>query len=246
MTSNQGSSFSSDFVAVRELKKFSKQARTLNLIQKDLVFGTLLGDGNLQTSTSGKTWRYRALQKAEHESYLRHKYSVLQSFCNSPPIYGSTVDTRTKKTYTRWYFNTLVNPSLNFYANMFYRYDPKEQIWVKDVPLHVEKFLTARAIAYWYMDDGAIKYLGKSNGMRVCTERFSYKGVNRLKAALETKFGIVTTLTKKHKIENGVKVIAGYRITIPEKSSTAFRELIKPYLVDCMRYKVSDGNRGHL
>lgn len=219
---------------------------TLKMIQKDLIFGTLLGDGNLQTFNNGRTWRYRALQKAAHESYLRHKYGVLQSLCNSPPSYGSTTDTCTGTTSNRWYFNTLVTPSLNFYANMFYTYDPVTQRWVKDVPLHVEKFLTARAVAYWYMDDGAIKYLGKSNGMRICTESFSYEGVNRLKAALFTKFGIVTTLTKKSKTENGVTVLVGHRMTIPEKSSTAFRQLIEPYLVDCMRYKVSDGNRGHL
>lgn len=219
---------------------------TLTLIQKDLVFGTLLGDGNLQTTSNGKTWRYRALHKAAHESYLRHKYGVLESLCNSPPSYSSTTDTRTGVASDRWYFNTLVTPSLKFYADMFYTYDPVKKIWVKDVPLHVEKFLTARAVAYWYMDDGAIKYLGKSNGMRVCTESFSYEGVNRLKAALKTNFGIVTTLTKKTKEVNDVRVVVGHRITIPEKSSTAFRQLILPHLVDCMRYKVSDGNKGHL
>jgi hypothetical protein len=218
----------------------------LTTIQKDLIFGTLLGDGNLQTFSNGKTWRYRALQTADHECYLLHKYGVLQSLCNSPPAHGSTTDERTGKTYTRVYFNTLVTPSFNFYANMFYTYDPVKQHWVKDVPLRVEKFLTARAVAYWYMDDGSIKSVGKSNGMRICTESFSYDGVNRLKAALETNFGIVTTLTKKTKTVNGVKVLIGHRMTIPEKSSTAFRQLIEPYLVDCMRYKVSDGNRGRL
>ena len=50
---------------------------TLTTQQKDLIFGTLLGDGNLQTANNGRTWRYRAIQKKEHKNYLFHKYQVL-------------------------------------------------------------------------------------------------------------------------------------------------------------------------
>jgi hypothetical protein len=49
--------------------------------QRDLIIGTLLGDGNLQTETQGRTWRYRALQKAEHQPYLDHKYTILKDYC---------------------------------------------------------------------------------------------------------------------------------------------------------------------
>ena len=40
--------------------------------QKDLLFGTLLGDGSLQTE-NGNTWRYRALHKKDPKDYLFHK-----------------------------------------------------------------------------------------------------------------------------------------------------------------------------
>nr|AAL34370.1 putative protein [Chlamydomonas zebra] len=224
---------------------------TLQTIQKDLIFGTLLGDGNLQTDSNGKTWRYRALQKSAHKEYLFYKYEILKSLCGSGtiPKEGETYDERTGKTYTRWFFNTLTDPSLKFYGDMFYTYDKNKGKWVKDVPVNVEKFLTARAIAYWYMDDGSLKSLGQSNAMRICTESFSVEGVKRLQKALNNSFGINTTLTKKTKEinkETKERVLVGYRIAIPEASSEAFRKLIEPFLVDCMKYKVSDGNKGHL
>lgn len=210
--------------------------------QQDLIFGTLLGDGSLQTENGGRTWRYRALHKEEHRDYLYHKYEILKSLCNSSPNYGEVLDSRTNKTYKRNYFNTTQNSSLNFFGNMFYTYDSINNKWVKDVPLKVEKFLTPTALAYFYMDDGAIKWLNHSNAMRICTESFSHDGIIRVQKALKNLYNVDTSLTKKV-LKDGT---TGYRIAIPEKSSSVFREVIRPHLIDCMKYKVSDGNKGHL
>lgn len=208
--------------------------------QQNLIFGSLLGDGNLQTFNGGRSWRYQALQ--QHKQYLFHKYDILESLCSSEPKFSQTTDSRTKKVSERWSFNTQTNDSLRFYGNMFYTFDRNKQLWIKDVPFHVSKFLNPEALAYFYMDDGALKYKGKSNAMRICTESFSEEGVIRLNNAIIKNFGIETRVSK-HKSSSGRE---GLRISIPEAASTKFRELIKPYLVDCMRNKVSDGNYGHL
>lgn len=215
---------------------------TLTQLQKDLIFGTLLGDGNLQTGSQGRTWRYRALHQNKHKDYLFHKYEILKSLSSSEPVYSKILDDRTGIESERWYFNTLTNPSLKFFANMFYTFDPNKQKWVKNVPLNVHKFLNPTALAYFYMDDGALKWLGHSNAMRICTESFSKQDVRRIQKALKKLYNIDTTLAKKSLRDGTI----GYRIAIPEQKSSAFRELIKPHLVDCMKYKVSDGNYGHL
>lgn len=214
----------------------------LTQIQKDLLFGTLLGDGNLFTETHGRSWRYRAIHKSEHKDYLFHKYEILKPLCGTAPTQSFPFDERTKRTYQRWTFNTLQQSSLKFYGDMFYTFDPKNQTWYKDVPLKVETFLTPRALAYFYMDDGALKWRGRSNAMRICTESFSTEGNFRLQNALQNKYGIETNRVKKT-FRDGT---FNYRISIPERSSEAFRKLISPYLVDCMKYKVSDGDRGNL
>lgn len=214
----------------------------LTTIQKDLVFGTLLGDGNLQTFSNGNSWRYRALHKNAHKEYLYHKYEILSPLCKSPPIYGEVWDERSQAVYKRDYFNTGVDTCFEHYAGLFYKFNKETGCWQKDVPLNVGKYLTAPVIAYWYMDDGALKWKGHSNAMRICTESFSEHGVNRLRKALFEKFEIVTTKTKKTRKDGSI----GWRIAIPEESSTKFCLLIEPHLVDCMKYKVSDGNKGHL
>jgi len=213
-------------------------------LHQDLIFGSLLGDGNLQTDSQGRTWRYRALQKAEHKEYLDHKYEILKNLCNTGPIFGETEDTRTGNVSKCWYFNTCVDPSLRFYANMFYTYDHTQDKWVKDVPSqqNLEKNLTPRALAYLYMDDGAVKWLGHSNAMRICTESFSVDGVIRFQKALQNLYGINATLSNKKLKSEEIRK----RLLIGEKDSANFREIIQPYLVNCMKYKVTDGNYGHL
>lgn len=215
---------------------------SLSQEQKDLLVGTLLGDGNLQTNTKGRTWRYRALHKADHFEYLQHKYEVMKSFCSSEPIYSKINDNRTGKVNERWNFNTTVHESFKHYGNLFYSYDEEKDLMVKDVPLSIEKLLSPRSVAYWYMDDGALKWLGKSNAMRICTESLSDLGVQRLQKALKNLYDIETQLTRK----TNKKVYVGCRLAINEANSQKFVTLIRPYLINCMRYKVSDGNRGHL
>ena len=78
--------------------------------------------------------------------------------------------------------------------------------------------------------------------MRICTENFSLQGVHRLKNTLKLKYDIETSLVRK----TNNNVLIGYRLAINEANSFKFCELIKPYLVPCMRYKVSNGNKGHL
>lgn len=215
-----------------------------NQEHKDLIFGSLLGDGNLSTETQGRTWRFRVGHAETFKPYTMHKYDILKPYCGSPPILNVTEpDPRTGKIYKRWTFNTLVADQLKFYGDMFYRYNPKTQRFEKDAPSlnNIKKNLTPRALCYLYMDDGAIKSLGHSNGMRICTERFSIEGVTRIQTALRDLYGLNVTLTKKVAFGEERK-----RISILEKDSTTFRNLIQPYLVDRMKYKVSDGNRGHL
>lgn len=134
----------------------------LTQLQKDLLVGTLLGDGNLSRNVENDNWRYRALHTDKKLDYLEHKYE------------------------------------------------------------------------------------GHSNAMRICTEGFSDEDVMRLQKALKDVYGIETTTTRDNDLVDGKRTLVGLRICINEKASAAFRELIEPHLVDSMRYRVSDGKRGHL
>ena len=200
--------------------------------QKDLLIGCLLGDANLQTN-NGQLWRARFLHKAIHLPYIEHKYLILKDFCNQKPTYSSYYDEITKKTYDRYSFNTLTTDHFRFYGNLFYKNE--DGVWKKRVPKNIKKFLTPVALAYWYMDDGALKWEGHSNAVRLCTDSFSQVEVNLLKGALQENFQLKCSLQCKNNIS---------RISILEESYSALRDLILPHLLPSMYYKFPDGNRG--
>jgi hypothetical protein len=205
---------------------------TLTQIQKDLLVGTLLGDGNLQTN-NGQVWRYRAIHKALHFLYIDHKYTVMKDFCKSPPVYSEVVDGRTNQTYKRYSFNTTFQSEFRFYGQKFYT--EEKGIWKKQVPKDIKKYLTPRALAYWYMDDGALKWKGKSNAVRLCTDGFQKYEVERLGEVLRSNFDLKISYQKKDTF---------LRISIAEESYSQLRSIILEHLQPCMYYKFPDGNKG--
>jgi hypothetical protein len=206
----------------------------LTQIQKDLLVGTLLGDGNLQTQSAGNTWRYRAIHKLAHESYLFHKYELLKDFCQTPPKLSQIIDSRTNKTYSRYMFQTTVADEFRFYGLLFYK-QQQDLSWKKCVPSNIDSLLTPQALAYWYMDDGALKWRGKSNAVRICTDSFSIDEISLLKDVLQSKFSLKVSLQKKDAIQ---------RLCILEDSYSTLKDLIVPYLLPSMYYKFPDGNKG--
>jgi len=209
----------------------------INKEQKELIIGTLLGDANLQTQTEGRTWRYRALHSEKQYEYILHKYNILKNLCNNEPKLNIIFDNRTLKNYKSYYFNTLIKPGLRFYANLFYKYDKINKKFIKVIPKNIIKYLTPKVLTYWYMDDGSLTWLGKSNAMRICTENYDKISLIRIKKALLKKYNLNLILNKQKK---------GYRLLINEDNSLIFRNLIEPNLIPSMKFKVSDGNKWHL
>lgn len=205
---------------------------TFTQLQKDILVGCLLGNANLQTD-NGQLWRAQFLHKAIHLPYIEHKYLALKEFCNQKPLYASYYDEKTKKTYDRYSFVTITTDNFRFWGNMFYK--NQNGIWKKKVPKNIKKFLTPRALAYWYMDDGALKWQGHSNAVRLCTDSFSVSEVNLLKEALQENFQLKCSLQSKNNIN---------RISILEESYLTLRDLVLPHVLPSMYYKFPDGKGG--
>lgn len=208
--------------------------------QRDLIVGSMLGDGSLQSST-GTTWRFRTVQKALHKDYVFDKYEILKEFCGTEPRFQSFKDKRSPdNVYGRWYFNTLVTPELNEFANLFYEPDPnKNGRYKKKIPSNIADYLTPQALAWWYMDDGALKWAGKSNEVRFCTDSFSDVEISYLMEAMQNKFQLKVSTQK---------IRQSKRICVLEESYSTLRELIVTpnYLKEYFYYKFPDGNYGIL
>lgn len=112
-------------------------SKKLSLIQKEALVGILLGDGNLQTESNGKTFRLRICQSEEHKDYVFHLYDLFKNLTGSPPIGETKVGERTKKTYFGWSFSTKQQACLRFYGQQFY----EKKSGVKKVPKIIRRLL---------------------------------------------------------------------------------------------------------
>ena len=203
--------------------------------QIDLLNGTLLGDGNLQTA-NGNSWRYRAVQSEAQNYYLLAKAEILKNLRGpTPPFALPAYDSRTGKSYPRKGFNTLTSGLLVPFGQAFYSLNPATGFYEKNVPLDVADRLNARALAWLYGDDGALKWKGHSNACRLCVEGFKPDQVQFLSEAIKKKFDITCKLEKKRQ---------SFNIFFPEKSYSQLRELIGPHLHPDLYYRFADGNKG--
>lgn len=195
----------------------------LTIEQKDLLIGTLLGDAHLATKTQGRTWYYDIKHSMSKLDYL--KFEILKNLCKKVPYRYNSRSPSSCNFVVYFRFWTRSFSFLSLYGNMFYFYDEQFNRYKKDVPENIKEYLTPRAIAFWYMDDGYINLKGNSITVVLCTDNFSLLGVNRLK--------IVLVPRKQH---NEIK---GYRLYIYSSNALNFCDLVRPYIIPSMLYKLN-------
>ena len=204
-----------------------KTTLRLSAVQRDTLVGILLGDACLETQNAGRSYRLKIEQGIRHADYVQHLYSVLRDWVLSPP--------RPKQGQTRGVmtlnlaFQTVSHAELSSYGELFYR-DRR-----KIVPDIIGELLTARGLAYWYMDDGSMKS-SESKGVLFNTHAFESEDIDRLIEVLR-KFDLAA---RKRRQSDGIQIY------ISGVSHERFVELVDPYVIEAMRYKVPQPRRTHL
>ena len=202
---------------IEEYKQHLKLTRT----QREVLVGLLLGDGHLETQNGGRTYRLKIEQCDQHRSYVWHLYELFNAWVRTPPQ---------PKKVRKWWFQTLSHGAFRFYAQQFYREGRKA------VPKLIRRLLTPRGLAYWFMDDGSIKDL-KSKAVVLNTQGFQYEEVERLAQVLRERFALEVYLRRQRE---------GYQIVVAGRSLQRFLDLVEPYLLPEMRYKLPKARRTEL
>ena len=185
--------------------------------QKEIIIGKLLGNGHLETQTKGKTYRLKIEHSYSQKEYVDWLYSEFKNFASNEP--KSKITSIKDKKY---WFNSVYSGSFRFYAHQFYS-DKK-----KSVPKLIHRWLTPLAIAVWFMDDGSIK--SRHHRARIInTQSFSKDDINRLIKIFKSKYGIEAKLRKQKE---------GYQIYLLAETIDKFNELVKPYIIPSMQYKL--------
>lgn len=221
-------------------QKLVNQKRFINLTyeQEQLIYGSLLGDACLsrsfnKTTQKGKTEKYRIYftHSKKQLSYLKHKKSIIG---NGVKCKNIKLSTRTSGHGSKMYgFNFQHTPTLIKVAKICHNKNHKKIInkkWLNKIDL--------LGIAYWYQDDGCLIINKRKNGDNFKNIIFYTNSYNlyeiKLLQNLLSKFGLNT------KTKNGNNSKERVIICSNQSEINAFLNKLKPFIVDCMKYKIRD------
>lgn len=188
----------------------------LSDIQKDVLVGTLLGDGNL--SYRGRNCRLHIKHSLNQLVLVDYKRKVFEDI-TSMKVRKFTQAVG-EKDYNFAEFVTLTHPEFSKYHNLFY---PSGK---KSIPRDIDKLLiTPLSLAVWFMDDGAADYAGAS----LQTHSFTEEDVVRLMKVLKLNFEIYTT----KRLNKG-----SWIIYFPKASMKRLRQLIGVHMLEEFKYKL--------
>jgi LAGLIDADG DNA endonuclease family len=188
---------------------------------KEILFGSLLGDGKLEMAPRAINARFGFIQSDKNKEYFLFLLNEFSTLCSVKYREYTYLDKRTGKRYKSLNFWTKSLPILTELYNIFYFNK------VKIVPNNNElSLLSPIALAHWIMQDGS---RGTCKGLYLCTDSLTEKDVKR----------IVIYIKDRYKISCSIHKFNGrYRIYILAKSVHTVRDIINPYLHESMLYKL--------
>ena len=208
----------------QKIEKHKKKLK-VNKEIRDIIVGTLLGDGTLETQNKGRTYRLKIEHSIKQKEYVDWLYSKLKDFVLTPP--KKRLREKDGKKWWSYGFSTISVGNFRFFGQQFY--DEKGK---KRIPKIIKKLLTPRAMAIWFMDDGSSKSR-KHKGFVIHTLGFSKRDLKRLQRVLKEKFGLESQLHRQNKYQK-----LRWRLYIPGSQRVKFLRLIQPYLLPEFDYKL--------
>lgn len=185
---------------------------SLSETQKSVLLGTLMGDGCIIPTASGKNFRLQVEHCSKQKEYVFWKHKVFKEFIVSPPKLISAVNS--------WRFRTISHEEFTKIGSLFYC-DGK-----KILPRKLDFLLDPLTLAVWFMDDGC---LAKERGYILNTQNFGFEDNRRLMKFLQDNFGLHLTLHRDRRY---------YRLFVKRQSMTEFRNLLELEMHPIMRYKL--------
>jgi len=189
--------------------------------QRQIILGTVLGDGYLAPCQDGRESQLRLAQSTKHLPYLRWKAEQLAPFTNPESIVvvpnrgrGSRHDLATVHSIRHPYFTQL--------RHIFYGTGRKV------IPFQLLDGLGTLGLAVWIMDDGSYHQRGKY--LRLCTNSFSRLEQAHLCDWFAASWSVEPKLIKDQR---------GATLLYFSRADTAILVgLIQDHVVPCLLYKL--------
>jgi len=196
--------------------------------QKSLVYGTLLGDGNLSIQKNGTNACLRIEHGQSQIDYLRYKFAILKPWLNSNDVTLQNEKTSgfNSKFYKSAKLTTVAHPLFTEMYHKFYNNG------VKVVTPEILENIDKLALAFWHCDDGSyFRHKGnRSSYMKLATCNFTETEQRMILDWFQKRWNIHCTLQS-----------VGRKLTSLLFSANEARKLaslITPYVPECMKYKI--------
>lgn len=177
--------------------------------QRQILIGVLLGDGAMRKKTHALLEINHSYKQKEYVDWL---YKKFHNFVSTMPKVRKSNGSR-----IAYRFTTKSLPEFTKYYDFFFK--EKHKI----VPLTLK--LTPLSLAIWYMDDGS----RCDKDIYINSQQFSPEEQTILVEKLYEQFSIKSSLNKDKKY---------WRIRIYKESVNAFMNIISPFIIQTMEYKL--------
>jgi hypothetical protein len=185
-----------------------------DLIQ--LIVSSLLGDGSF-TKPHKEASKLSIAHSVKQKELIEFKLSILKKYnLDGQLCYNKIYNNRYKKGYVEEYrFKSKSHPIFKIIRDLFYINNKKI------VSKNFIRLLDYQGLALFYMDDGNVT----NHSFQLNVQSFDEKSKNIIRAKLR-QFGIKTTIHKQG------------QIYILSESRDLFINIIKPYILPSMKYKL--------
>lgn len=196
---------------------------------KGYLTGLIIGDGHIDSGVTKRAFRIKSIYK----DFIYKLYEDINS-CNTfnscIKHYKSYTDIHSITHKESWELVISAHP---YFAKKYHNFydDYKNRIITKNAI----NWLTPSGMANWYMSDGYICLVGIKNGhiknrrVDICTDRYSLENIKMICNEIHKRFDIEFCPVKRN---------TNYRIRLRTKDYCKFINLIKPYIVPSMIYKL--------
>lgn len=197
---------------------------TTNKELEQLIIGSMLGDGYLTKQPENKyNSRLSIAHSIKQKEYIEWKWNILNNIDLAGKLcYNKIFNKRYINGYIEEYrFRSRANLIFTNYRNIFY---PNNK---KVLDFTVISKIDQMGLSIWLLDDMHLC----TASYQINTQCFDYLEIKKLRELLEDKFNINTTYQKFDNI-----------IYVRKNSVETLNNLVLPYTVDSMKYKLHLGS----
>jgi ubiquinol-cytochrome c reductase cytochrome b subunit len=210
-----------------------------NIDVLSIIICGLLGDwwGDKIKGQISPSIRFNLEQEIINFAYIHHLNILLYNlgYCSSiiPKLViksESIQDKRLNKSEIRFNYRLTLFTFTNFlwiYDSFYYKING---ITIKKIPLWIEKFITPIGLAHWIMQNGSRQ---KNQGISLATNSFTFEECKFLSNILKKKYKLKTSVVK-------IRDPNQWRINIWKESMNDLVTIVKPYIINEMKYKFID------